>query len=98
MTKQTLAFALLFAISTGEAVWIGLLIKNKPCTQYWRVEKDRTYWHSCDGIHYVEVPTAADTTTIIQQQSDGSQPCSNIVAQGGNVNVECNPDMKGKNK
>lgn len=90
MTKATSAFALLFLIAAGEAVWIGYLLdKNKPCTQYWRV--------SCGGIHYVEVPTT-DTTTIIQQSGqDGIQPCSNIFAQG-NVNVECKPEMKQETK
>lgn len=97
MTKQTLAFALLFAIAAGEAVWIGLLMNRPRVTGYWqRVQEDGTYWHSCDGIHYVEVPTA-DTTTIIQQ-NDGNQPCSNIVAQSGSVNVECGTDMKGEPK
>lgn len=46
----------------------------------------------------MQFPTAADTTTIIQQSGqDGVQPCSNIFAQG-NVNVECKPEMKQETK
>lgn len=32
------------------------------------------------------------------EQSGGDQPCSNIVAQGDNVNVECKPEMKQETK